>query len=358
MLKHNIFTVKLSRVIKNLFIFLLVTAGFFAGGNFTLSLVGKSTPLFASSAISAASEKSFFESIFGQSAILYSVIPITRAAAPPSPTSTPHIAEEPAPLRPPKEISMTVSNAEGYKPEGGIYVTNDSGYSFDLGALLNESLSIEKESPAVLIIHTHTSEAYTPTENYMYQESDPYRTENPEFNITLTGEKIAETLTARGIGVIHDTTSHDYPSYSGSYRRAMETIEKHLAENPSIRFVLDIHRDAIPDTDGSYLKTTAEVHGKKCAQVMVVVGTDRGGLEHPDWIKNLQAGLKLQRAIVNKYPGLARPLHLREERFNGHTSHGALLIEVGSNSNTMDEALISAKLLGECIADMIDSETY
>lgn len=358
MSKHRIFAIRISRVFKSTIIFLLVISGFLAGGSifapFSIN-IDSSWALSAVAAISPAAEKTLIERMFGGGAPLYSVMPIAKSKNPVKKAEKP--AGQPAEPAPAKEVTLTVSNAYGYTPLNGIYINNDTGYSFDLEGLLNESLGLKKSGgPMVLILHTHTSEAYTPSEDYSYEPSDPYRTENPKYNVTAVGKKIEDALISRGIGVIHDKTSHDYPSYSGSYKRAMETIEKNLSKYPSIRFVLDIHRDAISDTNGEYLKTTAEIEQKKHAQIMIVVGTDRGGLEHPNWQQNLKSGLKLQRAIINKYPDLARPLHLREERFNGHTSPGALLIEMGCNGNTLNEALLSAELLGECMADMIEAE--
>jgi len=242
-----------------------------------------------------------------------------------------------------------------YVPEpatlgGSLQIKNSTSYTFDADALLSAPFPLQDGQPKVLILHTHTSEAYAPDEKYIYTPSDAYRTEDPAFNVCRIGRALAESLEAAGISTLHDTTSHDYPSYSGCYGRSLETIEKNLALYPTIDVVIDLHRDAISAPDGGYMKTAAEINGKTAAQALVVVGTDAGGLPHPNWQKNLSLGLKVQKTLCDMYPGLARPLHLRTERFNGHAAEGALLIEIGSNGNTMEEALYSAELVGQALS--------
>lgn len=238
-----------------------------------------------------------------------------------------------------------------------VSIKNDTPYEVNVDELLSEPLVKHSDKIKVLILHTHTSEAYTPSENYPYDMTDSYRTNSEERNVVAVGNVIENVLKESGIEVIHDKTSHDYPSYRGSYRRALETIDRNLAENPEITLVLDVHRDAITDESGNYLKTQAIIDGVTCSQAMLVVGTDYGGLEHPNWRENLKYALHIQKIMCEKYPSLARDIHLREERFNGHAREGAMIIEVGSNGNTLDEALKCAEYVGQCIAQMITGES-
>ena len=234
-----------------------------------------------------------------------------------------------------------------------VKIKNDTPYEVDIDELLAEPLVMHSDKMKVLILHTHTSESYTPSEAYPYNMTDSYRTSDEERNVVAVGNVIERVLKESGIDVIHDRTSHDYPSYTGSYRRALETIDRNLAQNPDITMVLDIHRDAIADGNGNYMKTEAVIDGETCAQAMLVVGTDYGGLEHPNWRENLKYALHIGQTMCKKYPSLAREIHLREERFNGHAREGAMIIEVGSNGNTLDEALKCAEYVGDCIASMI-----
>jgi len=237
---------------------------------------------------------------------------------------------------------------------GNIGIRNDTGEVIDKDAILKEKPTVKEGEIQVLILHTHTSEAYTKTADTEYEESDAYRTQDNSRNIIAVGEVMAEALKARGIGVIHDKTYHDYPAYAGSYKRALDTIAKNMKAHPEITLVIDVHRDALQTQSGEYMKTMAEINGVKCAQALIVIGTDKGGLEHKNWRNNLKWGLHLQKIMNEKYPGLPRDLHLCNERYNGHTSDGAMIIEIGSNGNTLHEAKHTAKLVGECIADLLN----
>ncbi len=289
--------------------------------------------------------------------------------APPSPPSLRFFSALPlAPVRekavptstasPTPEKESTPADAEIFEAApalvNGVYqVQNSAGYAFDADALLAAPFSLSGEKPRVLLYHTHTSEAYTESEGYTYTASDAYRTEDQSLNICRVGEALRKSLEARGIEVVHDTTSHDFPSYSGCYARSLETVEKNLALSGDFDMVIDLHRDAIAGADGRYLKTAFEMDGKMAAQALVIVGTDRGGLPHPNWQKNLSLGLKLQKKLCEMYPGLSRPLHLRTERFNGHVSERALLLEIGACGNTMEEALYTAELVGNAISALL-----
>ena len=166
-------------------------------------------------------------------------------------------------------------------------------------------------------------------------------------------DEITKALSDNGINVIHDKTIHDYPSYNGSYANCRKTVESYLNKYPSIKIVLDVHRDAIEREDGTKVKLVTEIDGEKAAQVMIVAGSDACGLEHPDWRENLKFAMKLQRRVNLYYPDLMRPVDLREERFNQDISVASVILEMGTNGNTLEEALVSAKCVGFALADMM-----
>lgn len=242
-----------------------------------------------------------------------------------------------------------------------VSVKNDSSAEIDLESL-DESvpeLRLSADGPQVLIIHTHGSEAYTPTAEDMYTESDPYRTEDTEKNVVRVGDALAESLEEAGLGVIHDREIYDYPSYTGSYSRSGAAVEAYLEQYPGIAVVIDLHRDAIGSGDTVY-KTRAETKSGECAQVMLLVGTGENGLSHPKWRENLALGLYLQSAVEDAYPTLARPLVVKNERYNQHLCTGSLILEVGSTGNTLAEAVTAAELFGkaagEALAKLIEYE--
>ncbi len=234
---------------------------------------------------------------------------------------------------------------------GGLTIKNMTDYEVDTAsvALAGPGLSLSAEGPQVLIIHTHSSEAYTPAGLDRYEASDSFRTEDTEFNIIRVGDELTELFQAAGLNVIHDRGIYDYPSYTGSYNRSGLAVEDYLREYPGISIVLDVHRDALGSGDVVY-KTMAEESGTCASQVMLLVGTDDSGLSHPHWRRNLALALYMQKAVNDSYPTLMRPVELVQQRYNQHLTTGSLIVEVGSSGNTLQEALAAARLFSSAVA--------
>ena len=230
-------------------------------------------------------------------------------------------------------------------------ITYGCGYRPDIPALLTEPLDwdLMAEEPTVLILHTHATESYTRQPGESYGETADYRTLDEGYNMISVGARLAELLEAGGITVIHDTTLHDYPSYNGSYENARQTMAEYLAQYPSIRLVLDLHRDAAEDGYGNQIAAVTEAEGVEYARMMLVVGTDGSGLEHPCWQENLALALKLQAVLEADTPGICRSMDFCAQRFNQDMSPGALLIEMGAAGNTREQALRSAEKLAQAI---------
>lgn len=255
-----------------------------------------------------------------------------------------HSRESPAPWIPLPE--RPVFGKEDVKM---VQLYNTCGLQPDLEALIEQPLTwdLTEKAPSVLILHTHTTESYTKSEEN-YVETTRYRTLDEGFNMLSVGAVVAAILEENGIGVIHDRQIHDYPSYNGSYVHARESTSRILEENPSISLVLDLHRDASENADGQ-LQTSAVVDGMRAAQLMLVVGTNVSRQSHKNWEENLAVALKLQIQLERRNPGIMRPLNLRSQRFNQDLCPGALLVEVGAAGNTRKEALLAAKVLAEGI---------
>lgn len=208
------------------------------------------------------------------------------------------------------------------------------------------------EKPQVLIMHTHTTETYEPNVRDSFDPSFNYRTTDSSKNVIAVGEAITEKLRAAGIVTIHDETIHDYPSYTGAYERSAETVRSILEENPSIRVVLDIHRDAI-GTETSITQPITEINGKESAQVMIISGCDDGTMDMPNYLFNFRFACRLQEQMENMYPGLARPVLFDYRRYNQDLTTGSLLIEVGSHGNTLDQAVYAGSLLGDALTEVL-----
>ncbi len=208
-------------------------------------------------------------------------------------------------------------------------------------------------SPQVLIMHTHATESYEPYERDFYDESFNSRTTDPTMNMIAVGDEIAEELESAGIGVIHDTTLHDYPSYNGSYERSRETVKKYLEEYPSIKIVLDVHRDAIERDNGERVAPVAEIDGKNAAQVMIISGCDDGTMGMPDYMKNFRFASLLQNQLESDWKGLTRPVLFDYRKYNQDLTTGSILIEVGGHANSIDQALYSGELIGKSLVNIL-----
>ncbi len=236
------------------------------------------------------------------------------------------------------------------------YVRNKTGLEFDFESILNTPLTFDVKSnadtPQVLIYHTHTSEGYMDTDVDYFYESYYSRTQNTDYNVVAVGNVISDTLNSLGINTLHDKTVHD-STYNGSYDRSVQTVQSDMAENKDIKVVLDIHRDAL-GTDECKVKTTFEYEGKKAAQIMILSGCDYyGEMNFDGWQNNLSFALKLQNTAETMYPGLTRPLDFDFFDYNEYVCDGSLLIEVGTDANSIDEVELTAEMLANVIAEVL-----
>lgn len=231
---------------------------------------------------------------------------------------------------------------------GGLSIKNETDIAVDAAALLQQgpAVTLPAGEPQILIMHTHASEAFTPAGRDLYPASDTCRTEDTNYNIVHVGDVLADTLGAAGLQVLHDRTIYDYPSYTGSYNRSGAAVQAYLSQYPSLRIVIDLHRDALC-SDSVVYKTVAELPDAACSQVMLLVGTNASGLYHPYWEENLRLAVYLQDAVNTAHPTLMRPITLVNERYNQHLTRGSLIIEVGSSGNTLQEAIRAVRLFGE-----------
>ena len=270
----------------------------------------------------------------------------------PQPESPPHIPEEkPAPQVPEPMETRIITPVSA----GQITVAGGCTYHYNKEALLARpsAMDFSGSGPQILIVHTHGTEAYAQEPGWEYDDLGGSRTLNPERSVIAVGDALARVLEEYGFSVIHDTTLNDYPSYNDSYWTALSKIESWQKQYPGLQMVIDVHRDAVEDEAGNAVALSAVTNGESCARLMLVVGTDQGGLWHPNWQENLGNALKLQSVLEGAYPGLCRNVDLRTERFNQHATPGSMLVEVGTNGNTLQQALRSAELLGEGLAQTL-----
>ncbi|MGN1110452.1 MAG: stage II sporulation protein P [Oscillospiraceae bacterium] len=218
-------------------------------------------------------------------------------------------------------------------------------------AVKTPELDINTDEPSVLIYHTHTSESFLPEADW-YDRNYPLRSSDPERSIVAVGDAICNALAERGISSVHDCTIHDDP-YTGSYYRSAETIQKTMEKYPSIKVVIDVHRDGIGNGDGSLPAPVATIDGRNAAQFMIISCCESEMFDMPDYLENFKLACLIQNCAEERYPSLARPILFDYRNYNQSLSTGALLIEVGSHGNSLEEAVYSGQLVGNALADAI-----
>ena len=238
-----------------------------------------------------------------------------------------------------------------------IYLKNNTDLKIDLEALARAKLGFKinkNSSPQVLIVHTHATECYFSGGRDYYTDKDPTRTTDTTKNVVALGEIVSRKLNSQGISTIHDKTLHDHPSYNDSYPNAAKTITSYTAKNKDLKIVIDIHRDSISAGEGDKIKLTKEIDGKKAAQIMLVMGSQSGSVKNfPKYEENLKLAVKIQQKMEAKYPGLARAVSLMPRNYNESLTTGSVLIEIGTDANTFEEARYSAELLGNVLAELL-----
>ena len=229
----------------------------------------------------------------------------------------------------------------------GVKIKNETSFSLTDDEMNPDSIKIDKSN--IIIFHTHTCESYTSSEKYSYTPTGNYRTTDLNYSVARVGDELTKYLEEYGIKTIHNKAYHDYPSYNGSYSRSLSTVSKML-KNTKADIIIDLHRDAIGSN--SKYAPIVKIGEDVCAQIMFVMGSNGGGLTHPSWKENLKFAIKVQQIANNTYPGLFKPIILRNSRYNQHLSKAACIIEVGATGNTLEQCLNSMKYLSEIINEL------
>ena len=238
---------------------------------------------------------------------------------------------------------------------GAAFSNTSSVSNSEILKVLKQSpeINLKKDQPQVLIFHTHSTESYEMQDLGYYINGSSARTIDEKYNMIRVGEEIVKQLEEAGVGVIHDRSLYDYPSYNGAYNRSAETVKKYLEKYPSISVVLDIHRDAIEQSGGVRVKPTAVINGKKAAQVMIIAGVDDGTMDFPKWRENMKFASVLQQQMEQSFPGLTRAAMVCHRRYNMYLTKNSLLIEVGGHANTLDEAVYSGEMIGKSLVNVL-----
>jgi len=253
--------------------------------------------------------------------------------------------------KPYKNTNPTFAGRGGSSASGRITLEDEAGTGIGwkkaLQAANDLDIAPNDGKIRVLIVHTHATEAYTEADGLAYKDSDDHRTKDDQRNLLRVGRMFTDALNSRGIGTVHITEMHDYPNYVGAYTRSADSLKDYLEQYPDVEMIIDIHRDAAR-LNGKPLRSVAEVDGFETAQLMFVCGSAYDG-----WKGRLGIAMGIHDRMEQQYPGIMRPVVLRNTRYNQDMSPGSLLVEVGTDGNTLTEALYSARLLADVLADYL-----
>lgn len=291
-----------------------------------------------------------------------------QGAATPAPAATPEPTATPLPSAAPDIENPGSIRAEQFgQGSGDGYITLNAGsirnYTSCSDADLRSAVStpslpfdveVDSDEPQVLILHTHATETYQTWPDLIYDPDFTARTQNTALNMCAVGEKMTQVLNEAGINTLHDTTLHDSPSYTESYDRSYATTQAYLEKYPSIKVVLDVHRDAIEDSDGTRVKPLCTINGEDTAQVMIIAGCDNGSsIQLPNWRLNLRFAAAWEEAMESRTPGLTRPVMCAYRYYNQDLTTGSLLIEIGGHANTVTEAIRAGQYAAEALAVLL-----
>ena len=242
-------------------------------------------------------------------------------------------------------IKSTYKETYNYSVNG-VKIKNETNFNLDELQLSTDNVNTDNKN--VILFHTHTCESYTQTENCRYEESGNYRTTNVEYSVSKVGDELGKYLTNYGFNVIHNKTYHDYPAYNGSYGRSLKTVGDILSKNKA-NIIIDLHRDAM--NDETYAPKV-KIGDEYVSQIMFVIGTDGSGLKHDNWKQNLEFAIKVQQKGNELYPGLFKPIILRNARYNQNLSSEAVIVEFGATGNTLEEATGASKYLAKVLSEI------
>lgn len=254
-------------------------------------------------------------------------------------------------------ISLTMYPPKSFNGIDGVYINNEDNKKYSLEELLVDKPDIKLKNtakPQVLIIHTHATESYNELGLNYYDENNPFRSEDNNKNVIHIGDIAAQMLEKSGYTVVHDTTQHDNPNFTGSYTSSNKAIKAYLEKYPTIKVVLDIHRDTLITEKNIKYRPVVSIDGQQSAQVMLLMGGGNSTYQNSHWKENMKFAVSIQKIAAKKYPNLMRPILLRNSRYNQQLSNGSLLVEIGTCGNSMREAELAAIYFTDALIEVLD----
>ena len=250
-----------------------------------------------------------------------------------------------------KDVTVTVTDETSTLQRVNVdtfKVLNYSGKrNIDFASLLNSDIVLTKKSDKILLYNTHTSESYSNSEKYKFEYTGTMRTTDANYNMLVIAKELSKNLTQKGFECVQNTTPHDYGTYTSAYAKSRVTVQNALTQINGAGIMIDVHRDAAGDL--SY-RPVANINGVQVAQVMLVMGVGTSSVPNENWEENLKLALKLQQLADKVYPGLFRPMYIRNSVYNQDLNKYSLLMEFGATGNTIEEVMLSTR----CIANLLN----
>lgn len=234
--------------------------------------------------------------------------------------------------------------------------SNQPAEEFLVEVLKSENEAEQMAPRRILIYHTHTYEAYQQDETDAYTKLEKWRTKDEKHNVIAVGRALCAGLEAIGFEVTHDTTAFEPPTMNDAYARSLTMLEARKQAGEQYDLYIDLHRDAIASS--SAIKRTVSVGGTEIARFMVLIGqgTTGGYAEKPDWLMNKRIADQITASLNTQIDGLARDVKVKTGRFNQHVDDCCVLIECGTNWNTLQEVLNGIPYLAQAIKDALAAQ--
>lgn len=214
-------------------------------------------------------------------------------------------------------------------------------------SLGDSSITLTKASDKILLYNTHTSESYANSDNYKFEYTGTRRTTDANFNMLAIAKEFSENLNSKGFNAVQNTTPHDYGTYTSAYAKSRVTVQDALVNMGGASISIDVHRDAIADLD---YRPVTQIKGIQVAQLMFVMGVGSDTTKNPYYEDNLKLALKIQQLADKVYPGLFKPMIVRNSVYNQDLNKYSFLVEVGATGNTIEEA----KLATRCLTNLLN----
>ena len=250
-----------------------------------------------------------------------------------------------------KEDIQVVAETEIYQKLRvcGIDITNYStNRNIDFESILNsDDIFFSKSLDEILLYTTHTSESYANSEKYHFDYTSPRRSVDGNYNMLAIASTFASNLNDKGINTICSLTPHDYGEYNSAYSNSRRTMTELVESDPNISMLIDVHRDAIEDLE---FAPKVNLKGYDVSGLMLVMGIGYDDEENPYYQRNLKLALQIQLLANKIYPGLFRPMIIRNSIYNQDIKENSFLVEVGASGNTIDEAMLATR----CLANLIN----